>query len=91
MKKIIFGLFAIALIGTTVLSCKKDKPKKLDCKTATANFQKAMTDYEEDQSATNCQAFKKATQDLLNSECADQMTAEQKAEYQEGLNSLNCN
>lgn len=90
MKKIIFGLFTIALISTTAFSCKKDKNTKITCEKASANFQKALTDYSTDQSAAHCKSYKKAIQDLLKSECFATMSSEQKAEYQEMIDGLTC-
>jgi len=91
MKKVIFGLFAIALVSGTVISCKKEKTKQLDCKTATANFEKASSAYSGNPSPENCKSLKAALQDMLNSECSSSMSSEQKAEYQEALSGLNCN
>ena len=76
MKKTFIALFAIAMIGGTVVSCKKDK--KSDCETMAKNLESAIKGYAADGS-TNCKAYKAALQDAINSDCT---TAEQKSGYQ---------
>lgn len=90
MKKTFIALFAIAMIGGTVASCKKDK--KTDC----ASIQKRIEDAGKvwtsggGQTPANCKTYKAALQDYLNSDCVTGASAEQKAIYQEVVNSLNC-
>lgn len=91
MKKIVLGIFTLALIGATVVSCKKEKAKSLDCETASSNLQKAMSDFIGNSTTDNCIKYKKALQDMLNSQCTSAMTAEQKAAYQSQVNELSCN
>lgn len=90
MKKTFIALFAIAMIGGTVASCKKDK--KTDC----TSIQNKIVDAAKAWSATggqtsaNCNTYKAALQDYFNSDCVAGATADQKALYQEILNGLNC-
>ena len=88
MKKTFITLFAIAMIGGTVVSCKKDN--KVDCTTAVKNATDAATAYFGNQSSANCKNYKAALQDYINSDCFTGLTSEQKATYQESLNDLTC-
>lgn len=82
MKKTFIALFAIAMIGGTVVSCKKEK-KATDCASAIKKFQ--------DISPTaNCATYKAALQDYINSDCFSSLSAEQKAQYNEQLKDMTC-
>lgn len=88
MKKTFIALCAIAMIGGTVASCKKDK--KTDCTAASKKFEDASKAWIAEQSVANCNNYKAALQDYFNSDCITGVSADQKAMYQEILNGLNC-
>lgn len=87
MKKTFIALFAIAMIGGTVASCKKDK--KVDCESAVKKFSEAVSAWQSNPS-TGCAGYKAALQDYINSECFSSVSAELKAQYNEQLSALNC-
>jgi hypothetical protein len=90
MKKIILAI-AVCCIATFVLvSCKKDKDKAIDCNAATQKISTAAQAYATSQSAANCNAYKSALQDLLNSDCANGISASEKETFQSLINSLSC-
>ncbi|MCC6288790.1 MAG: hypothetical protein IT249_12990 [Chitinophagaceae bacterium] len=88
MKKTFIALFAIAAIGGTIASCKKEKT--VDCVSAATNATKALEVYMGNQSVANCKNYKAALQDYINSSCFASLSAEQKASYQESVNALTC-
>jgi uncharacterized protein YccT (UPF0319 family) len=78
MKKMFIALFAVAMIGGTLVSCKKEK-KAVDCTSAAKNFANAMEAYGADGSAANCKNAAAAFKDYINSDC---ITGEAKATLQ---------
>lgn len=80
MKKTFIGLFAIAMIAGTIVSCKKDK--KEDCASAVKKYQEAFSAYQANPTA-NCASFKTAIQEYIKSECFSSLPAEQKALIEE--------
>ncbi|PVD50968.1 hypothetical protein DC498_17440 [Terrimonas sp.] len=86
MKKTFIALFAIAMIGGTIASCKKDK--KTDCASLTTNLANATKAYAAEQSSANCKNYKAAIQDLINGGCVT--SSDEKAAYQLILDNLNC-
>jgi len=88
MKKILLGLSLFAITALLLTSCKKDK--KTDCTAAIKAVTDAATAYYADNNAANCKSYKAAMQNYLNSDCVNGISAEQKAEYQDEVNSLDC-
>lgn len=89
MKKITIALFAIAMIGGTIASCKKDDTQT-DCSSALKKATDAATAYTQNQSSANCQNYKAALSEYIKSSCFTSLSAEQKAQYQETLDDLTC-
>jgi len=87
MKKAFIALFAITMIGGTVVSCKKDKK---DCTAAIKKASDAATAFIQNQSVENCNAYKAAIHELLDGDCAGSISADQKAAYQEALEDYDC-
>lgn len=87
MKKTFIALFAIAMIGGTVASCKKDKK---DCTAAVKKASDAAIAFSQDQSVANCNNYKAAIHELLEGDCAGSISAEQKAAYEEALEDFDC-
>lgn len=88
MKKTFVAFFAIAMIGGTIASCKKEKT--VDCNTAIKNVTDAATAYTQSQTSANCKTYKAALQDYINSSCFSSLSSEQKALYNEQVNGLTC-
>ncbi len=79
---------AMTIIAGTVSSCKKEKT--LDCNSASKTVTDAANAYGQNQSSANCKSYKAALQDYINSDCATGISADEKAAFQEALNSLTC-
>lgn len=75
MKKTFIALFAIAMIGGTVVSCKKDK--KTNCESAVKKYQEAYNAFQA-KPDENCASFKAAVKDYINSDCFSSLPDEQK-------------
>lgn len=88
MKKILLSLSLFAIVAVSVTSCKKDK--KTDCTSAVNALSTAASAYSGNMSSANCKTYKAALQDYLNSDCVTSISSEQKAAYQEIVNSLTC-
>ena len=85
MKRII-TLFAVAAIATT--ACKKDKG--VDCLAAANKINKAGEAYVNSGTTENCEAYKAAMQEYINSSCFSSLTQEQKDNYSASVNNLDC-
>ncbi|MBN8858263.1 MAG: hypothetical protein J0H29_07725 [Sphingobacteriales bacterium] len=87
MKKTFIALFAITMIGGTIVSCKKDKK---DCSAAIKKAADAAIAFGQEHSIDNCNTYKAAIHELLEGDCAGSISAEQKTTYQEALDDLDC-
>lgn len=85
MKRII-TLFAVAAIATT--ACKKEKT--VDCMAAVNKMQKAAEAYFNSDTKENCDAYKAAMQEYINSSCFSSLSQEQKDDLNEQINDTNC-
>lgn len=85
MKKMIASLL---ISGVLFASCKKDKG--VDCMAAVNKATKASETYFGSQTKENCDAYKAAMQEYINSSCFTSLTQEQKNSYNESLNSIDC-
>ncbi len=86
MKK----LLTIALIGLiSFASCKKDD-SAINCTDLSNNATKAAQAYGLSQTAENCQAYKKAMTDYVNSSCFTSLSSSDKEMYNAALTSLSC-
>ncbi|MBW7890811.1 MAG: hypothetical protein H3C48_07270 [Chitinophagaceae bacterium] len=88
MKKISIVFVASALIGLAVTGCKKEKA--VSCEAAIQRVVNASTAWQSEQSVANCNSYKSALQDLINSSCFSSLSQEQKSGYQENLSGLDC-
>lgn len=89
IKKIAITFFAIAMIGGTVASCKKDN-NQVDCTSALKKATDAATAYAQNQSSANCKTYKSALSEYIQSSCFTSLSADQKAQYQKTIESLTC-
>ncbi|MFO7658056.1 MAG: hypothetical protein R6W78_13420 [Bacteroidales bacterium] len=82
--------FVLLILATAFLfnSCKKDEPKTLTCTELTTLYTSAWITFAFSPSKANCEAAKKATNDLIKG-CTI-LTPAQKAEYQEEMDDLDC-
>ncbi|MBN2611914.1 MAG: hypothetical protein JXB00_10195 [Bacteroidales bacterium] len=82
--------FVLLILATAFLfnSCKKDEPKTLSCEELSTLYVSAWMTFSLSPTKANCEAAKKATNDLLNG-CALLSPAD-KADYQEELDDLDC-
>lgn len=85
MKRMI-TLFMVAAIATT--SCKKDKG--VDCLAAANKMQKAAETYFNSDTKENCDAYKAAMQEYINSSCFSSLSQEQKNSLQQDIDDTNC-
>lgn len=86
MKKIVTVL---SIVCIAFASCKKDKG--VDCSAAINKVTKAGQAFGTDQTTQNCEAYKAALQEYINSSCFTGLSQQQKESYNESINSLNCN
>lgn len=88
MKKFTMVFVAAALIGLAVTGCKKDKA--VSCEAAIQKVVNATTAWQGEPSVANCNSYKSALQDLINSSCFSSLSQEQKSGYQDTLDDLDC-
>lgn len=82
------ALFAVVMIGASVISCKKEKT--VDCNAATKKVSDAASAYMGEQSSANCKNYKAALQEYFNSACFSDLSAAEKEQYQDIVDMLTC-
>ena len=87
MKKILSLILIAGVLSVAITSCKKDK--KEDCTALSTSVSNKATAYMTDPSVANCNGYKTAINDYINSSCSG-LTQAQKDEYQEMFNALDC-
>jgi len=89
MKKILYGATAVALVVTLSIGigCKKDNP--VNCTDKASKMSAAAVAFQADDSKANCEAYKAALQDLVNS-CGGTMSASEKETYQAMIDDMTC-
>ncbi|MDX9696374.1 MAG: hypothetical protein RBT49_11345 [Bacteroidales bacterium] len=86
MKKFLLVLAAVTLISLPIVmtSCDEDNP--VSCSAMIMDITEASLDYLSDQSTTNCNNYKNALKDYLDSDCELAGTS-----YQTSYDNLTCN
>lgn len=87
MKKIVFTFAIVSLSAIVFTNCSKSNP--ISCTEKLAKLQAAATAYGTTSNTENCNAYKVAIQEYVNS-CATNMTADQKAEYEAMVADMTC-
>jgi uncharacterized protein YaaR (DUF327 family) len=87
MKIAVIVLFAIAAMGGAAVGYIKDKKDEAtECQSVVDNLNKVGSDYTAQPTAQNCKTYAAAIQNYLDSDCASNLTHQQKAVYQAMLN-----
>ncbi|HYE53848.1 MAG TPA: hypothetical protein VD996_03365 [Chitinophagaceae bacterium] len=87
MKKALSVLLIAGVLSVSMTACKKDKAE--DCTALAQAVSDKGAAYMTSSTAANCNAYKAALNDYVNSSCS-QLTADQKALYQEMIADLDC-
>jgi hypothetical protein len=86
MKKLFLSIAVVAAMVMAVASCKKTKDA-INCVDAAKKYSDASNAYFQSQTKANCDAYKAALNDYMNSSC---VTPEQKAVLQASAEAITC-